>query len=99
MFFTVDTQAVYFGLANLPAIPIAFVVGTIALLTKNRNHVYSWMAITAYSACGFHVAQAAFIIYPTTALIFPYLQFVRTIFFIIAGFSALMTLYYIFRTR
>lgn len=100
MFFTVEAQAVYFGWSdNVPYALVALFVTVLCLLTKNRNHVYTWIGITSFLVFLFRFSQVLFAFIPIGKPIFPYLQFIRTTFDQLAGLAGLITIYYIFRAK
>jgi hypothetical protein len=98
-FFSVNYQTMLFGWINGPYVLAALLIACAALLTKDRNHIYTWIAVTCFLALFFHFAQFLFIFFTIDWPWFPYLQFGRTVFFVLSGLSALVTLYYIFRSK
>lgn len=99
-FFTVQIQAEYFGYAsNLPFAAFALLVAIVCLLTKNRNHIYTWLGITSFLVFLFRIAQSFFIIIPVNDSLFPYLQFTRTTLDQLSGVAGLIAIYYIFKVR
>jgi hypothetical protein len=97
-FWTINAQAMLFGWLNLPFAVGALFAGLAALWTRRGNHIYTGITITCFLAVGFHVAQFLFALLPTEHPHFPYIQFGRTVLFVLAGLSAARVIYYIFRS-
>lgn len=92
-FFTVDFQAQLYGWLNLFAVFTIAYVGFLAarLITRNRT-LYLSIAITCFLACGFHLASFSFVLIRASESPYtPYIQLVRSIFFLAAFLSAIRT--------
>ena len=99
-FFTVTSQASYFGWASsLPYAAAALFLTVLCIMTKNRNHIYTWIGITSFLVFLFRFSQVLFVVIQPGDTIFPYLQFARTTLDQLAGAAGLVTLYYIFKAK